>query len=151
MARTTPVSKGWTTLLRPPDTTLPWAEATMSIVPQAAQASAAQNNRMMVVPMARPIGEGGVSTISKAAGRKAVSSARRPFVCRNGTTICGCLAGRAVLADFIDPSLQPMQCSVAATRLDQRVMSAILDQAATFEGEDAVYHPNGGEAVGDDQ
>ena len=40
IARTTPVSNGWMTLVRPLGTILPVAEATMSIVPQDAQASA---------------------------------------------------------------------------------------------------------------
>ena len=77
MARTTPVSNGWMILVRPLGTILPGAEATMSIVPDQAQASAAQNSTMMVAPIARPIGDGGVSTISSAAGRKASSSPRR--------------------------------------------------------------------------
>ena len=44
MARTTPVSNGWMTLVRPLGTILPVAEATMSIVPHQAQTSAAQNS-----------------------------------------------------------------------------------------------------------
>ena len=43
-------------------------------VPEQAQASAAQNSAMIVTPMARPTGDGGVSTISSAAGRNASSS-----------------------------------------------------------------------------
>ena len=78
MERTTPVSNGWMTLVRPLGTIFPVAEATMSIVPQEAQASAAQNSRMMTAAIARPIGDGGVSTISSAAGRNA-SSSRAPL------------------------------------------------------------------------
>ena len=46
--------------------------------PAEAQTSAAQNSRMMVAPIVRPIGDGGVSTISSAAGRNASSSPRLP-------------------------------------------------------------------------
>ena len=76
MARTTPVSNGWMILVRPLGTIFPVAEATMSIVPNHAQTSATQNTAMMVAPIARPIGDGGVSTISSAAGRNASSSSR---------------------------------------------------------------------------
>ena len=68
----------------------------MSILPNAAQASARQNRAMIVTPIARPVGEGGVSTISSAAGRKAISSrSRRAADFGNGTT----------LADFVDSDL----------------------------------------------
>ena len=77
MARTTPVSNGWMTLVRPPGTIFPGAVATMSTVPKAAQVSAKQKNAMIVAPMARPTGEGGFSTTSSAAGRKAISYSLR--------------------------------------------------------------------------
>ena len=64
------------TLVRPLGTILPVAEATMSIVPHQDQTSAAQNSTAIVTAIARPIGDGGVSTISSAAGRKASSSRR---------------------------------------------------------------------------
>src|SRR6185312_5912157 len=151
IARTTPVSKGWTTLLRPPETTFPGAEATMSTVPRDAQARAAPNSTMMVVPMARPIGEGGVSTISSAAGRKASSGRRRPFAWRKGMTMSACVAGAEESADFMEPSLQPMQRGITAAGLDQRVMGAVFDQAPTLQREDAVGGAYRGEPVRDDQ
>src|SRR5215471_18065590 len=43
IARTTPVSNGWMTLLRPLGMIFPVADATMSILPNVAQASARQN------------------------------------------------------------------------------------------------------------
>jgi hypothetical protein len=49
-------------------------EAIVSTLPRLAQASAAQNAAITVSAMARPIGEGGVSTISSAAGRHASTS-----------------------------------------------------------------------------
>ena len=68
---------------------LPGAVATMSTVPKQAQASASRTAAMIVAPIARPIGEGGVSTISSAAGRNASScvaaAALRTF--GNGTTL----------------------------------------------------------------
>ena len=70
MARTTPVSKGCTILLRPLGMILPGGEAIMSTLPRLAQASSLQKTVIRISAMARPIGEGGVSTISSAAGRK---------------------------------------------------------------------------------
>jgi hypothetical protein len=46
-------------------------------VPKDAQASAKQNKAITVIPMARPMGEGGLSTISSAAGKKASSCSLR--------------------------------------------------------------------------
>ena len=62
IARTTPVSNGWISLTRPLGTTLPGANATISTCPTAAQINARQNRTMTVTPIARPIGDGGVST-----------------------------------------------------------------------------------------
>src|SRR5262249_48151887 len=151
MERTTPVSNGWMTLLRPLGTIFPVDDATMSIVPHQAQTSAAQNSRMMMAPIARPIGDGGVSTISSAAGRKANSSLRRSCVRRNGITPGGRSAGVVGLADFREAGLQPMQRCVTPAGLDQRVVGAVLDQSAAIERDDAVGRAHGREPMRDDQ
>src|SRR3954454_24207426 len=123
----------------------------MSIVPQADQASAAQTSSIRTRAMARPIGDGGVSVSSSAAGRKATSSARRPFPFRNGITVCSGRAAGTVLADLINASLETMQGGVAAAGLDQRIMRAVFDQTAAFQGEDAIGAADGGQTVRDDQ
>src|SRR5882757_9952124 len=151
MERTTPVSKGWMTLVRSLGTIFPVADATMSIVPHHAQTSAAQNSRMMVAPTTRPIGEGGASTISSAAGRNASSSLRLSCARRNGMTRRMGSAGMAGLADFMDACLQPMQRCIAAGGLDQRVVGPVLDQAAALERDDAIRRPHGREPVRNDQ
>ena len=111
IARTTPVSNGWMTLVRPLGMILPGAVATMSTVPRQAQASASTNTMMIVAPIARPIGEGGVSTISSAAGRKASSwSRRRTRLSGNGTTAFEDCAG-SVIARF--PGCRPA-CGAAS-------------------------------------
>src|SRR5262249_13420803 len=143
MERTTPVSNGWMTLVRPLGTIFPLADATMSIVPHQAHTSAAQNSRMMVVAIARPIGDGGVSTISSAAGRKASSSPRPARARRNGVPRRVGLPGVAGPADFMNSRLQAMQRCIAAAGLDQRVMGAVLDQATALERDDAVRRPHG--------
>jgi hypothetical protein len=86
MDRTTPVSNGWITLVRPLGTIFPGADATMSMVPAQAQIRATQKSSMIVAPNARPIGDGGVSTISSAAGRNASSSPRLLRARRNELT-----------------------------------------------------------------
>jgi len=53
---------------------LPVAEATISTRPKNAQARARQNRATMLNTIVRPAGDGGVSTISSAAGRKASPS-----------------------------------------------------------------------------
>src|ERR1051326_3564538 len=146
-----PVSTGCTTLTLPLGTTLPVAVATMSIVAQAAQASAAQNNSMMVAAISRPVGAGGVSTISSAAGRKASSWRRRARSRRNGMTRGSDRAGSTASDDFMETCLQTMQRRVAAAASDQRVVGAVLDQAAALDGDDAIRRPHGGEPVGDDK
>src|SRR5262245_39512956 len=151
MERTTPVSNGWMTLVRPLGTTFPVADATMSIVPHQAQTSAAQSSRMMVAAIVRPIGDGGVATTSSAAGRNASSSARRLGAGRNGMRRCVGPAGAAGLADFMNTRLQPMQRRIAAAGLDQRVMGAVLDQAAALERDDAVRRAHRREPVRDDK
>src|SRR5215468_7067873 len=151
MARTTPVSNGWTILTRPLGTIFPVADATMSIVPHHAHASAVQKSRTSVMMIARPIGDGGVSTISRAAGRNARSSRCRAGGCRNGMTWRPVCAGTMALADFMDPCLQPMQRRIAAACLDECLVIAVLDQTAALERDDAVHGPHRREPVGDDE
>src|ERR1700682_3029821 len=106
----------------------PCATATMSTVPTHAQAKATTNTAMMVKATARPIGDGGVSTISSAAGRNASSSLRRS-----------------------GPCLEAIEGGISATGLDQIVMGAILDQAAPLDGDDPVGQSQRRQPMGDDK
>src|SRR5499426_3030907 len=151
MERTTPVSNGWMSLVRPLGTIFPVADATVSIVPHQAHTSAAQNSAMMVTPIVRPIGDGGVSTISSAAGKNASSSPRLSCPRRNGMTCRIGVMGVAGSADLMNTCLQAVQRCIAAAGLDQRVMGAILDQAAALERDDAIGRPHGREPMRDDQ
>src|SRR6476620_12645973 len=107
MDRTTPVADGWVILVRPLGTIFPVVAATISIVPAHAQLTATQNSKIIVAPIARPTGDGGVSAISSAAGRNASSSPRLPRTRRNELTrrIVN-LAIAAVLTGFMNPCLQ---------------------------------------------
>src|ERR1700730_10610216 len=134
-------------LVRPLVMILPGAEATMSILPNAAQPSARQNRAMIVTPIARPVGEGGDSTISSAAGRNAISSrSRRAGVFGNGTTLADFME-----SDFMDATLHAVEGGIAPTGSDQLVMRAVLDQAAALNGHDAVAGAHRREAVRDDE
>src|SRR5258708_10879245 len=135
----------------PPAIIFPLADATMSIVPHQAHTSPAQNSRMMVAPIARPIGDGGDSTISSAAGRNASSSPRLACARRKGMTRRAGLTGVSGSADFMNSCLQAMQRCIAAAGLDQRVMGAVLDQAATLERDDAIRRPHGRKPVRDEE
>ena len=87
--------------------------------------------------MARPIGDGGVSTISSAAGRKAISSFwRRAGDLRKGDDVLRVWI--ASLADFMDTTLQPVERRVASARPDKLVVGAVFDQAAMIDGDDPV-------------
>src|SRR5215469_1839941 len=139
------------TLTRPLGRIFPVADATISMVPHQAQISAMQNSRMMALPIARPIGDGGVSTISSAAGRNASSSRRFGCGRRSGMTRCTDLSGIASSADLMEPSLQTMQRRIAAASFDESVVAAVLDQAAAIERDDAVRRPHRREPMRDDQ
>ena len=77
--------------------------------PTHAQASASANTATIGAAIARPIGDGGVSTISSAAGRKASSSRRRAATRRSGT--CRRTVGSA---DFMQACLEAVERGVAA-------------------------------------
>src|SRR6185503_4780247 len=115
----------------------------MSISPKAAQASAAQKTRITVAPIARPIGDGGLSTISRAAGRNASSCAVRG-VCR-----C-CEKSSTTLADFMQACLGAEQRRIASAAADKLLVSAILDDAPAFDRDDAVGMTHRRQPVGDD-
>src|SRR5262249_7705813 len=147
IARTTPVSNGWMTLVRPLGMIFPGAAAMISTSPSDAQAKAKPNSAMIVTPIARPIGEGGASTISSAAGRNASSCLSRRFSPgESGVTFLA-----EVLAGFMDSGLQEMERGIAGDGLDQIVMAAILDNAPRVDGDDPVGAPYGREPVGDDK
>src|SRR6516165_11148663 len=147
IARTTPVSNGWMTLVRPLGMIFPGAAAMMSTSPSDAQARAKANSAMIVKPMARPIGEGGVSTISSAAGRNASSYLSRRF----GPDGSEMTFLAAFSADFMDSGLQAMEGGIAAAGVDQIVMAAVLDEAARVNCDDPVGPPNRRQPVGDDE
>src|SRR5258708_22790658 len=139
MARTMPISKGWTTLVPSDGTILPGADATMSTYARDAHRSAKQISAMIVAATPLPTGDAGVSTISSAAGRNAVSSAlERALVFGNEMIL---------LADFMDARLKPVERGVTATGTNQLVVGSVLDDAAAFDGDDAVRAPDGGKPV----
>src|SRR2546423_3605828 len=137
-------------LVRPLVMILPGAEATMSILPNAAQPSARQNRAMIVTPIARPVGEGGVSTISSAAGRNAISSrSRRAF--GNGTTLADFVDSDVMDSDLMDATLHAVEGGIAPAFPDQLLVRAVLDQAAALNGHDAVAAAHVRESVRDDE
>src|SRR4029078_13280405 len=149
-ARTTSLLNAWVTLVPQLGTIFPVAEATMSTVPHQDQTSAAQNSTAIVIAINGPSVGGGPPTISSATGRKA-SSSRRSWMRRNGTTVSALLTGRVLLAGFMEPSLQTVQRCIAAAGLDQRVVGAVLHQAAALERDDPVRRPHGREPVRNDK
>src|SRR6516165_2461747 len=108
---------------------LPVAEATMSTRPKKAHASARQNKAVMLNAIVRPMGDGGVSTISSAAGKNASSALSRPLLVREdggafrrfGAAPCD-----VSLDGFMDTRLEPMELRVTPARIDELVVGAIL-------------------------
>src|SRR6516165_6787652 len=147
IARTTPVSNGWMTLVRPLGMILPGAEATMSILPNDAQAKARQNRTIIVQATARPIGDGGVSTTSRAAGKNASSYLSRRLD-RRGS---GMIFLAELSADFMDPGLQAVERGIAAAGIDQIVMGAVLNEAARVDSHDPVGTAHGRQPMRDDE
>ena len=91
--------------------------------------------------MARPTGEGGVSVISRAAGRNASSSRPRAFGRKRTTFSPG----------FIDPRLNAMQRGVAAAGFDELVVRSVLGKPAFVDGEDPVGRSHRRKPVRDNQ
>src|SRR6516165_12356711 len=130
---------------------LPAADATISTWPKNAHASARQNSAMTLNTIVRPTGDGGVSTCSSAAGRKASSCLSRALLVREeGCTFrtFGAAACDVCLADCMDARLEPMEHRVAPARIDELVVSAVLHQPSAIDGDDAVGPAHGGEPVG---
>src|SRR3954454_12645550 len=136
------------TFVRPLGTILPVAVATMSMGLKQAQVRARQNKTISENAMARPAGDGGLSTISSAAGRNAISSRSRRVTSREGN---GTIFLAVLSADFMDTSLYAVKRCVAAAGLDQLVVAAVLDETSTLDGHDAIGPAHGRKAVRDDE
>src|SRR5579871_2146962 len=55
----------------------------------------------------------------------------------------------ACSTNLLNAGLHPVQAGVASARSDQLLMGAVLNQAAAFDGDDAVGATHGGKTVGD--
>src|ERR1700733_1311409 len=115
-----------------------------------------QNSATMVAPIARPIGDGGVSTISSAAGRNASSSfSRVSRVTGNEMTFFAFFAmpfaaSMAALADFMDTTLHSVEHGIAPTHTDEIIMRPVFDKTAVVERQDAVGEADRRQPVCDD-
>src|SRR5581483_2025179 len=143
MDLTIPISNGWTMLVPPEGTIFPGAEATMSMWPNEAHPTTKQNMAMIVAATTRPAGEAGVSTISNAAGKNAVSSALSRLRALGN--------GAADLANFMDPRLQTIQVGITSGRPTQLVMRAILDNPPLLDSDNAIGSTYCRQAMSDDQ
>src|SRR6516164_7372592 len=114
---------------------LPVAEATISTWPKKAHTSARQNRAMMLNTIVWPTGDGGVSTISSAAGRKASSCLSRAFLVREEGSAFrfGAAPCDVCLADCMDARLEPMEHRVAPARIDELVVCAVLHQPSAID------------------
>src|SRR5262249_45561373 len=113
-----------------------------STVPMLDHTSATRNTAAMDAETARPVGEGGVSTISSAAGRNASSSRLRVGLCNEALIR---------LAHVMDARLHARQGRLWTAAPDQLLVRPVLDEAAALDGDDAVGRAHRRQAVGDDQ
>src|SRR5262252_8243178 len=116
------------TLVRPLGMILPGATATMSTVPSAVQARATQKTPITAKERTWPTGDGGVSTISSAAGRNASSSVLRARAAGRERTIFS--------TNFMETCLGAIQRGVSPTPLDEIVVRAVLDQPTPLDRHD---------------
>src|SRR5580658_9150829 len=114
----------------------------MSTVPTLAQTIAEVNMATIAQAPRRPIGEGGLSMISRAAGRKPISSRLRRR--------CAAAAATSVLSCFTVASLQSMQRGVSTALLQKFRMRAVFDDAPAVDCDDAIGHANREQAMRDD-
>src|ERR1051326_2964089 len=102
-----------------------------------------QKIAITVSATARPTGDAGVSTISSAAGRKAVSSALGLPESFGKETM--------FLANFMEARLQTMEIGVASGGADQLVVGTVLDDSALFDCNNAVGPTHGRQPMRNDQ
>src|SRR5215470_20300588 len=119
---TTPLSRGWITLIWPDGMIRPFAVATISSSPRHAQTIATATRATMAPIVIRPAGEVGVSVISIAAGRNSSSGRVRRSARRRerGTSLRSGGIG--------PPGLQPIELGIAAAELDQGLVRSLFDQ-----------------------
>ncbi len=123
----------------------PRAVTTTSTVPNIDQIAPAQKMAIMIPAIARPIGEGGLSVISKAAGRNASSySGRLRPVNATARLSDVAIAAEGLLVGAMQAGLQKMEIRVASFAADQFLMRAVLDDAAALERDDPIGVAHGG-------
>src|SRR5947207_7705653 len=162
-----PASSGWMILSPPWATILPGAVATMSILPKQAQARPTQKISTIVTPSARPTGEGGVSTISRAAGRNSVSTRSRLPCGRNPSSdLRMAIAplqrstiqarkprrgrGARSSTDFMETRLEAMEVGVMPAAAHEVFVAAIFHDATLADRDDAIGPSHGRQTMGDD-
>src|SRR6266536_329709 len=127
----------------------PGAVATISTLPHTAHPRARQKNARILAPIARPIGDGGVSMTSSAAGRNAVSSPPRRTSFRFGKSTIFSADVMGARLDVLNARLQVMQLRVPAAPAHQFIMGPVLDDTAALDRDDAVGATYGREPVCD--
>src|SRR5262249_39083189 len=133
---------------------LPWATATISMVPKAAQKRAAANTAMIVQVNMRPTGDGGASSISSTAGRNSQACPLAGVVrrCRWLSIVwylsplhCG------VLIAVLMAVLVRVQPGVIALALQEFRVGPILDNTSLVEHQDTVGRAHGRQTVGNEE
>src|ERR1700737_4859168 len=127
---------------------LPLETATMSTRPNHAQISASVKTATRQWAPRRPIGEGGVSTISRAAGRNSRSTLRMGLFWTGTTAV---VIWRSFIRTAFGSGLHGVKLGVAAAAAQQVLMGAVLGDASALDSQDAVGDPHRYQPVRDDE
>src|SRR5579872_1507545 len=134
-------------LVRPVGTILPCAVAMMSTWPKVAHKIAIAKKRIIRPPIARPIGDAGVSRISRAAGRNWRAVSCRAHLDPLGLSWITSDAS----ADDMEPRLDLVKGSITPGLFDQLIMAAVFDNVPGLDGDDPVGMAHRRQAMGDDE
>src|SRR5262247_963604 len=138
------------TLEWPLGMTLPWATATISMVPKAAQRIAAANTAMIVQVNIRPTGDGGASSISSTAGRNSQACPLAGVVRRwRWLSMVWCLS--PLHCGVLTAVLVRLQPGVIALALQEFRVGPILDNTSLVEHQDAVGRAHGRQTMGNEE
>src|SRR4030095_1075129 len=129
---------------------LPWATATISMVPKAAQRNAAVNTAMLVQVNMRPAGDGGASSISSTAGRNSQACPLAGVMRRcRWLSMVWCLS--PLHCDVLMAVLVRVQPGVIALALQEFRVGPVLDNASLVEHQDTVGRAHGRQTMGNEE
>src|SRR4029453_7427142 len=129
---------------------LPWATATISMVPKAAPRSATANTAMIVQVNMRPTGDGGASSISSTAGGNSQACPLAGVVRRcRWLSMVWCLS--PLHYGVLMAVLVRVQLGVITLALQEFRVGPVLDNTSLVAHQDAVCRAHGRQTMGNEE